>query len=323
MNNLPQSFVLFGLSIFIWAISAFVSSNFVDNAQNNKNKQNSSMSVAATDPEITRLLEHLKSNPNDTTVKLKLASVYEKVAKKSNNGSLLMEAAQQYSTALSIEPKNANLMLAYAKFCLRYGIIDKAKELYGKYIKVKPDDLNSKVDYALSIFQSGETEKSKKVINSIINDKPKYFGAHLALLFVYAQSGELNKAKKEAKIATKYAPDEDARSRISKIMTSVKVNKNMEAKDAQSPAFIISEYMKSNPVLGPKLKHIRWPTVNTARIELDNFPVNKMLENMKKMFIQKLKSSLAKLPEEVKIEFFDLSKNKTQLSINVGTKSSS
>ena len=81
-----------------------------------------------------------------------------------------------------------------------------------------------------------------------------------------------------------------------------------------SPAVLVNNFFRTHPILAPKVTKISWPNAKTARIELDNFPIEQMPEFARMKFEEKIDELVSNLPEGITIELYDITKNKTVLS---------
>ncbi|MFN8388740.1 MAG: tetratricopeptide repeat protein [Bdellovibrionota bacterium] len=342
-SKLTPTFSLLGLAILFWSAAAGLSSQLgaPKGAAGGSSHGGKAAAVALSD-DLKALKADADAHPDRTDARLNFANAArEEAIQKTDNG-LLMEAVQAYTAVLAKEPNQTQALLGLASLCFEAGIMDKAQEYYRRYLQLKPDDLRVKTDYALSQIQTDALDDALVTLNEVINKDHSIFQAHLAVALVYKLQGKTDEAKAKADEAKRLAPSDADRARIDEFLTSLTAKAAAGQQRAElppsaipgtpggeegegsiapedlSPAGMVSQFFASHPIVGPKLKGIAWPELNTAIVRLENFPVDQMPPFAREKFLGSMKQKLSGLPNKVTVKLVDADSGAELLTVEAG-----
>ena len=324
-SKLTAPFLLFTLAVLLWSSAAALSAHLAQPA--NTPKHSHSEPAGEVSEGIKALRKEAASNPDTPGLQLKLASALQEEAFAKRDNSLLMEAVQAYSAVLTKSPEHADALLGMATLCFEAGILDKAIEYFKRYITERPADLRARTDLSLAYIQANQPGEAMQLLEEVVKVDPKLFQAQVAIALVMKLQGEDDAAKAKIEEAKKLAPTDEDRARIDAFLKNfqstppdgaTRQQQQPQAEGNVSPAQQVSQVFQSHPIVGPKLRGISWPELNSVKVLLDNFPVEQMPPFAKEKFLGTLREKLKNLPDKVRITLYDASTERELLALDVG-----
>lgn len=309
--------------------------------------------------DIAALRKEVDANPKNADLKVKLGYELVQLAQTQKDSSSLMEAVQILSQALQINPEHRQALLGLATLTLQAGVVDKALDLYPRYLKLEPTDDRARTDYALALIEARRYPDAEKELMQVLAKDPASIPANMTFAYRFKTEGRMADAKARAQEALVSAQDPETRKGIQSFITSLDAPgapsgasatagtsetsaatapaagadsphaAQIPAPEAAgdrgdqaltSPASRISTYFKTHPIIGPKLKGIRWEGATTAVVKLDNFPVEQMPPFAKAQFVQRITDTFTDLPEATTIKLVDADSEKELMTLQVGPK---
>ena len=310
MNKITPTFLLIFVTILISVSSVSLSNHL---AKDIERKQQAKHKDVRLPEQFSDLRKKVDSDPKNTSLRLELAKKVKASADKTQNGQLLMQAVGEYSKILKQDPKQADALRDMAMLCFEHGIIDKALEYFPRYIEVAPDDLAAYVNYSLVLTQNGSFKVAEEQLNKAIAKDKNFFPAYLTLVLVHRSAGDMEAAKKASQKALELAPDEEAKKKVTDILE--RKTQTQARMDSKSPAAAVSSFFSHHEIIGPKISNITWPDPNTAEINLNNFPIEKMPPFAKQSLTAKTQAMLSELPEKITVVLKDANSGQELLVI--------
>ena len=140
-----------------------------------------------------------KYYPNDSTPNRKAASVY--LYQRNTD-----KALAQFDVALKKDPKNHDLIIAYAD-ALRSGqSFDKAYAMYDKALKLEPDVANTMVSAAICLQKTSKLDEAIALLNKAIKADSKHEAAYTILADVYKAQNKPDLAIEQYKKIVEFSP---------------------------------------------------------------------------------------------------------------------
>jgi Flp pilus assembly protein TadD len=239
-----------------------------------------------------------------------------------------VDAAQAtFQHLLEIDPKNLDGLRGLGNLAYDQQDRDKAVAFYQKYLAIKPDDPEVRTDYGTMLFESGDIPGSLREFKNVVEKNPEFFQAYFNLGIVYESQGDREGAKLQLVKARDLATDDNVKARISALITAAEQGipfaQAAEAFAAQNqgqpgaappmgggaapgaPAMgggappaaaapattfagSVEQVFRSNPVAGPKVARVEWPTPDHGRVLMNSFPMQAMPDVMRNSYLEKM-----------------------------------
>lgn len=299
----PQKIFFISIITVLIAATGYGVSSMLIGQKPVQNEQVQNEESAVVDPLIEALKAQAQAAPQDINrwkavseaIKAKLISSPEK------NPSLIFDLIDSYRGILSINPKDESALLGMAEISYEQQAFDKASEFYAQYLTIRPEDLQTKANYASALSFAGKSDESIKELYSVLKSKPKDFQATAFLSIAFARKGDMKKAIEVGKEALTYAPDEEAKKRLTGFINSIEKNPVTQALPVEdkslnragnpsvveSPKGKLLQILMEHPIVGPKIKSHEFKE-DTLILTVENFPMSAMPENAKAAFQSRL-----------------------------------
>lgn len=284
-------------------VAGFISSSYFIGQKPVQKEQLNSEMPQEIDPLIEGLKSQAQTAPQDIN---RWRAVSEAIKAKllsspNQSQSLIFDLIDSYRGILAINPKDEASLLGMAEISYEQQAFDKASEFYALYMSLRPDDLKTKANYASALSFAGKSDEAISQLRSILKIKPKDFQATAFLSIAYARKGDMKKATEVGNEALSYAPDDEAKKRLSSFISSLSKpqSSGKESKDSpvqaqnggasvvESPSGQLLQLLMNHPIVGPKIKSHEFQN-ETLILIVENFPMSAMPENAKKAFQTKL-----------------------------------
>ena len=254
------------------------------------------------DPELTALYEKASTNPKDVDGwKILANEISVKLSEMDTPAQgLVFELIDALQHVLEIDPNDSEALLSMGNVSYNFQVFDKAAYYFSKYLDQHKDDLTTRATYASTLSFIGDFQDAEKELLYVIAKDPKSFLPRANLAINYALAGSKAEAKSAALEAVKYAPDSETKIKFDKFLLDLMNPK--EAPQQVAPKEIgktdsslqnLSDYVKSNPVAGPKFITAK-PNGEFIELHFANFPMKAMPPVAKEKFFSGLKQQVQK-----------------------------
>ena len=250
------------------------------------------------DPTILRLRAAAAAAPKDAATWQALADELRKHLDGSPGvqSKAAIELVEVLKTISELKPNDIKPILEIADLSFNLMAFTKAVSYYEIYLKKKPNDAPVRARYASALIFVNESDKAIAELKAILKKEPKNFHALAYLAIAYAQLGDSKQAESVGKKAVAAAPTEEARTRVETFLASL----NSSGKDSSEvrPAGqddavkVVSNYLSSNPIAGPKFKGSKVQDQTTLVVMFADFPMQAMPPFAKEKFLGGLKAEL-------------------------------
>jgi tetratricopeptide (TPR) repeat protein len=272
---------------------------------------------------LSDALQKLKSaaleNPeNKEAWLIYVTALGEEVKADPSKRDLVFEALEALRRIIDIDPKDKDALLMMAEISFQQQAFSKSAEFYKKYLELAPEDLDIRARYASSLTFVKDFPKAIQELEQIIAKQSDHFQALAYLSVAYSEKGDLNQARLYGERALKAAPNDEARTRLSKFIDSIGKSSTPNrgtipqssttdgsAKLPPAGEAIVS-LIKNNPVAGPKVIGGEMKGDDTVQINLNDFPMDSMPPFVRDKFVSKIREQAFSNNSEIKkIVLFD------------------
>jgi Flp pilus assembly protein TadD len=262
-------------------------------------------------PEVKTFISDLsakaKDKPDDVDTWLRLAQVNARASQL--DPAYQADAIAAYEHVLQHDPQNAEALRGVAN--VHYDRDDHAKAIpaYEKYLALRPDDLSARTDLATMYLYSGQPERAIATYQDVIRANPSFLQAHYNLAVTYHGQGNDAAALKELETARGLATDDGVRKQIDDMMASLRGGTAPSAQASAGPAggatapaapatagdgartpfqSAVESAFRASPIMGSRIVGFEWSSASSARVMVQNFPMNAMPADVRDKFTARL-----------------------------------
>jgi tetratricopeptide (TPR) repeat protein len=217
------------------------------------------------------------------------------------------KAAEAYAHVLKLEPDNLIALRGIGDIDYDNNKYDEAIAAYEHYLKKKPQDPEVRTDLGTMYLYTGNADQAVIQYKRALTYKPDMFQGYFNLGVAYAQQNKVKDATAALDRARKLAPDDNARSQVDGLLAKITgAPPPVMPPAAPAPAAAtfhgqIEQIVRAMPVAGRKVGTVQWPSQLTARVMMDNFPMNQMPAMMRQKFLSDLKTGIASAKKNFKV----------------------
>ena len=258
---------------------------------------------------IDKIEKEAAANPNDLQKWNKLGGVTMRAAM--FDQSYYAKASEAYGHVLKIDPDNLEALRGIGDVDYDAEKYDQAIAAYEHYLKKKPDDPEVITDLGTMYLYTGNADQAVVQYHKALKLKPDMFQAYFNLGIAYAQQDKPADAQAALKRADELAPDDNARNQVKEVIAKItgRVGQPASGGGAESaPAAVASTFqgqieqvVRGLPIAGPKVGSVEWPDKTTARVMMNNFPMDQMPPFAKDKFMTDLKSGIDSAKKDYKV----------------------
>lgn len=256
---------------------------------------------------IDKLEADAKASPKDVAKWNKLGGVTMRAAM--FDQSYYAKAMDAYGHVLKIDPDNLEALRGIGDVDYDAEKYDQAIAAYEHYLKKKPDDPEVITDLGTMYLYTGNADQAVGQYNKALKLKPDMFQAYFNLGVAYAQQDKASDAQAALKRAEELAPDDNARNQVKEVIAKITGRGGASTASgsggAAAPASTfqgeIEQVVRRLPIAGPKVGSVQWPDKTTAKVMMDNFPMDQMPPFAKQKFMTDLKSGIDSAKKDYKV----------------------
>lgn len=206
---------------------------------------------------------------------------------------LVMELVQSLRHILDLDPNDPNSLLNMANVSYNYQVFDKAAQYYELYLKFVPNDIQSRATYASALSFIQEHDRAESELLRVLNEKPDYFLALANRAINFAFQGDKQKTEAAVKKAVAHAPNNDAKEKFTGFIDRLLNPEQPKESQAQpnptgsehTRVDLLVDFVKANPVAGPKFAYSALPRPNSLELYFSKFPMEQMPPFAKQKFL--------------------------------------
>jgi cytochrome c-type biogenesis protein CcmH/NrfG len=267
---------------------------------------------------IAGLDRKAQSNPADIAVWNRLGDVCLRAAM--FDPSYYAKASAAFAHVLKLDPDNLNALRGVGNIDFDQRKYDEAIAAYEHYLSRKPDDADVRTDLGTMLLSSGVADQAVYQYKKVIETHPKFFEAYFNLGIAYGEMNNMEQARAAFQTALKLAPTPDARGRVNQMIASLGSASSASqpppaASAASNPAQEVAQaaaapntfhgameqMLRDLPVAGPKVQSVQWNSETSARMLMDNFPMDQMPPFAAAKFMSDLKAGIDRVKSEHRI----------------------
>jgi cytochrome c-type biogenesis protein CcmH/NrfG len=274
---------------------------------------------------IDKIEKDARAKPNDTVAWNKLGAVSMRAAM--FDQSYYKKAEEAYGHVLKQQPENLDALRGIGDIDYDKQHYDEAVAAYEHYLKIKSDDPEVRTDLGTMYLYTGNADQAIVQYKKAIANKPDFFQAYYNMGIAYAQQNKTGEARRALNKALTLASDDTARSQVKELIAKLNgspaaaqaastpastsdeaANPVAEAspaiaatssgkdsrssKDSRDFHGAIEDMVRGLPIAGPKVSTVQWPDKLTAKVMIDNFPMDQMPPFAKIKFMTDLKAGI-------------------------------
>ncbi len=277
---------------------------------------------------IKQLEQKANANPNDLAAWDQLGDVTLRAA--AFDPSYYPRAAAAYAHVLKIDPENMDALRGVGNIDFDQRKFDEAIAAYEHYLSKKPDDPDVRTDLGTMYLSTNNADQAVVQYKKVLAAHPQFFEAAFNLGVAYGQMNQIADARAALATALKIAPDGDARNRVNQMIASLatppaNATDNSPAAGAPPTAVdagapraaspsgdmaatggtfqsAMEQMLRGLPIAGPKVQSLEWSSPTTARVLMDNFPMDQMPPFAANKFMTDLKAGIEQVKSAHKID---------------------
>ena len=259
---------------------------------------------------MRELAQKAAAAPDDMDVWKRLAEVQYRAGQLAP--AHLTEAAASYRHIVEHEPHNLEAIRNLGNIAFDQQQNDTAIDYYKQYLKQKPDDLDVQTDLGTMYLSAGKIEPALQQYEAVLKANSSFFQAQFNMAIAYRTMGKLDKTVEALEKARALAPDDKTRKQVDQMIAQAKGGAPpapaSEAAAAPAPAVAAGTFQadaeavfRQNPILGPKVQRIEWADAASAKVYLRQFPMDQMGDDMRNMFIDRMKGRIKEKKDAYKV----------------------
>lgn len=268
---------------------------------------------------IAQLERKTRANPNDIANWNRLGDVCLRAAM--FEPSYYTKGADAYAHALKLDPDNLDALRGIGNIDFEQRKFDQAIAAYEHYLGRKPDDPDVRTDLGTMLLSSGVADQAVNQYKEVLEAHPKFFEANFNLGIAYSQMNNAAGARASFEQALKLAPDDAARNRVNEMLAELNgvegaapgsvasaaapgAQTNVASSAASATTTFkgaFEQMLRDLPIAGPKVQSVRWISETSARVMMDNFPMEQMPPFAATKFMTDLKAGIDQVKTAHKI----------------------
>jgi len=257
---------------------------------------------------IDKVEKDAQAHPNDIAMWNKLGGVTMRAAM--FDQSYFAKASEAYGHVLKIDPDNLQALRGIGDVDYDAERYDQAIAAYEHYLKKKPDDPEVITDLGTMYLYTGNADQAVAQYHKALRLKPDMFQAYFNLGIAYAQENKVDDAQSALKKAGELAPDDNARNQVKEVIAKITGRGSATAASGgEAPALApatsfqgeVEQVVRGLPIAGPKVGSVQWSDKNTAKVTMNNFPMDQMPPFAKNKFMTDLKSGIESAKKDYKV----------------------
>jgi len=269
---------------------------------------------------IDRLQSDASAHPDDLAKWNKLGGVTMRAAM--FDESYFAKASAAYGHVLKIDPDNLEALRGIGDVDYDAEKYDQAIAAYEHYLKKRPDDPEVITDLGTMYLYTGNADQAVTQYHKALRFKPDMFQAYFNLAVAYAQLDKPSDAQAALKKADALAPDDNARNQVKEVFAKIsgRAAPQSASGGGQAPVSMahsstfqgqVEQLVRGLPIAGPKVGAVQWPGKTTAKVMMNDFPMEQMPPFAKEKFMTDLKSGIDsakknyKVTDTVKVDLVD------------------
>jgi cytochrome c-type biogenesis protein CcmH/NrfG len=258
---------------------------------------------------IDKVEKDAQEHPKDIALWNKLGGVTMRAAM--FDPSYYAKATEAYGHVLKLDSDNLEALRGIGDVDYDQDKYDEAIAAYEHYLRKKPNDPEVITDLGTMYLYTGNADQAVAQYNKALRLKPDMFQAYFNLGVAYAQENKASDAQAALKRADELAPDDNARNQVREVIakltgrSAAPVAVSGATPPGTRPASTfqgqIEQVVRGLPIAGPKVGSVQWPNQTTAKVMMNNFPMDQMPPFAKDKFMTDLKSGIVSAKKDYKV----------------------
>jgi tetratricopeptide (TPR) repeat protein len=250
---------------------------------------------------IADLAKKADATPEDKDLWLRLGKVYARAAQL--DPSYDPKALAAFEHVLARDPNEREALRGKANVFYDRGDHKQAIPLLERYLALAGDDPGARTDLATMYLSAGDAPKAIATYKDVIAKHPDVMQAPYNLAVTYAQLGDNDEALSWFKKARALAPDDKVRGQIDEMTARLTGEKLPGAPAATGMASAppsppsgprspfqedVEKRLRDAPIMGDRIVRVDWNGPGSARVMVQNFPMQGMPQEVRGKFTDRL-----------------------------------
>lgn len=224
------------------------------------------------------------------------------------NASFYKSALAALDRVDELDPDNLEAIRTRGNIAYDMRRFDEAETYFERYLELDPDDLGVRTDLGTTVLFQEDPERAKKLYRAVLADDPDFGQAHVNLGIALHREGKSDEAKRHFERAKAVAETDQQRARIDDLIAATE-GRNPPSRQPSAAASArtvasnadtafqkeVDKLFTGHRIVGPRVSKIEWAGPGNARVELRDFPMDKMPAVMRNKFKSGINESMAKL----------------------------
>ena len=246
----------------------------------------------------------------------------------------LQDAAATLERVVASYPNHGYSLRLLANINYDLGRGPAAIDYYRRYLDLYPDDANARTDLGTQYLAMGEVERAIASYEQALAVFPDFYNAYYNLHRAYEAHGDTEKAAAakakaqeiERRVGKRFAPDPDLPRLPEGVAAKTTTDTTGAAESAHATTdaprdltsngidyMPVEAFFKVHPIIGPKMTDFRAED-GKGIMTLENFPMDKMPEGVRKVLDDKITVMMQALDERAVLEIRDRATNRLMRS---------
>jgi tetratricopeptide (TPR) repeat protein len=184
---------------------------------------------------------------------------------------------------------------------------DKSKLMYERYLALAPDDLGARARLASALTFLKSYDAAISELEKVLAKDPRNFPAKAYYAITMSEKGDKLAALRIGREALAIAPSEEARRRFGAFLASIAGEhppitgqplaggRDSTEPKAQEPGTKnLEEFLRTHPIVAPKIISIDREASGAVLVVLKNFPIEQMPEGVRMKFFGSLEATMVR-----------------------------
>ena len=227
------------------------------------------------------------------------------------NASFYDSALAALDHVQELDPDNLEAIRTRGNIAYDLRRFDDAEKHFRRYLELEPGDAGVRTDLGTTLLFQEKAEDAKALYREVIADDPNFGQAHVNLGIALHREGKADDAKQHFARARELAETDEQRARLDELIAATEGRappghpSSAPSAAPQVASNASTDFQKEvdrlftgHQIVGPRVRSINWTGAASARVELRDFPMDKMPAVMRNKFKSGINESMAKLATE-------------------------
>jgi Flp pilus assembly protein TadD len=262
---------------------------------------------------MTELTAAAEAKPDDVEAWQNLSRARYRAAML--NASFYGSALAALDHLQELDPDNLEAIRTRGNIAYDMRRYDEAEKQFRRYLELDPGDAGVRTDLGTTLLFQDKSEEAKELYRAVIADDPNFGQAHVNLGIALHREGETDEAKQQFARAKELAETDEQRKRLDELIAATE-GRTPPGRPSSTPSAApqvasnastdfqkeVDGLFASHQIVGPRVRSVNWTGTTNAKVELRDFPMDKMPPVMRNKFKSGINESIAELTDEYGVD---------------------